>query len=149
MAKLFHIDRTREGSFLRAVSLQLKEKLSQRDITGSDVTRPDPQLTSTSCFSFSTIYAVTGGWWLCKSEKPCYLGRCRSASVYSAALTHLTCSLISRVSPTSPSSSHFPRNNSPKKGFNGFFSVPSFSLRLQYCWWSVLRNHFRTSNARF
>src|SRR5436189_5604336 len=64
-------------------------------------------------------------------------------------LTHLTCSLISRVSPTSPSSSHFPRNNSPKNGFNGFFSVPSFSLRLQYCWWSVLRNHFRTSNARF
>jgi hypothetical protein len=40
-------------------------------------------------------------------------------------------------------------NSSPRKGFRGFFSLPSFSLRLQYCWWRVLRNHFKTSRARF
>lgn len=63
--------------------------------------------------------------------------------------TNLTCSLINVVSPVTPLSSHFPRNSSPRKGFSGFFSLPSFSLRLQYCWCSVLRNHFRTSRARF
>lgn len=63
--------------------------------------------------------------------------------------THLTCSLIRVVSPISLSSSHFPKKSSPKKGLRGFFSLPSFSLRLQYCWWSVVRNHFRTKSALF
>lgn len=63
--------------------------------------------------------------------------------------THLTCSLIRVVSPTSLSSSHFPKKSSPKKGLRGFFSLPSFSLRLQYCWWSVVRNHFKTKSALF
>jgi hypothetical protein len=60
---------------------------------------------------------------------------------------YLTCSLTRRVSPAA--SSHLPRNSSPKKGFSGFFSLPSFSLRLAYCCLSVLRNHFSTSNMRF
>lgn len=47
------------------------------------------------------------------------------------------------------SSCHSPRNNSPKKGFNGFFSFPYLSLRLAYCCFNVLRNHFRTNKARF
>lgn len=63
--------------------------------------------------------------------------------------TNLTCSLINVVSPVSPLSSHFPRNSSPRKGLRGFFSLPSFSLRLQYCWCSVLRNHRKTRRALF
>lgn len=66
---------------------------------------------------------------------------CRTRSTY------LTCSEISSVVPDS--SCHFPRNNSPKKGFSGFFSFPYLSLRLAYCCFNVLRNHFRTSKARF
>jgi hypothetical protein len=42
-----------------------------------------------------------------------------------------------------------PKNNSPKKGLRGFFSLPSFSLREVYCCLRVLRNHFRTSMQRF
>lgn len=61
--------------------------------------------------------------------------------------TNLTCSDINSVVPHS--SSHFPKNNSPKKGFNGFFSLPYLSLRLAYCCFNVLRNHFRTNSARF
>ena len=62
------------------------------------------------------------------------------------AITYLTCSLTSRVVPAW--SSHLPRNSSPKKGLRGFFSLPSFSDRLAYCCFNVLRNHFRTSMAR-
>jgi hypothetical protein len=40
-------------------------------------------------------------------------------------------------------------NNSPRNGFRGFFSFPNFSLRLAYCCFSVVKNHLRTSNARF
>lgn len=47
--------------------------------------------------------------------------------------TYLTCSLIRVVSPASGSFSHLPRKSSPRKGFKGFFSLPSFSLREQYC----------------
>ena len=61
--------------------------------------------------------------------------------------SYLTCSLTRCVVPAS--SSHFPRNNSPRKGFKGFFSLPNFSLRLAYCCLSVLKNHLRTSRARF
>lgn len=61
--------------------------------------------------------------------------------------THLTCSLTSSVSPVA--SFHVPRNNSPKKGFRGFFSDPSFSFLVAYCCLSVERNHFSTSMARF
>lgn len=60
---------------------------------------------------------------------------------------HLTCSLMSSVVPAS--SSHLPRNSSPKKGFRGFFSFPYFSLRVAYCCLRVLRNHLSTSIARF
>lgn len=59
---------------------------------------------------------------------------------------YLTCSLTSCVVPAS--SSHLPKNNSPKNGFRGFFSLPSFSLRLAYCCFSVLRNHVKTSAIR-
>lgn len=59
---------------------------------------------------------------------------------------HLTCSEISSVVPDS--SCHFPRNNSPKKGLSGFFSFPYLSLRLAYCCFSVVRNHFKTNKAR-
>lgn len=70
-------------------------------------------------------------------------------TVQRRVIAYLTCSLIRVVSPTSASASHFPRKSSPKKGFRGFFSEPSFSLREQYCWWRVLRNHFRTARALF
>lgn len=60
--------------------------------------------------------------------------------------TYLTCSLTRLVVPAS--SSHLPRKSSPKKGFRGFFSLPSFSERLAYCCLSVVRNHFMTSMAR-
>jgi hypothetical protein len=46
-------------------------------------------------------------------------------------------------------STHFPRNNSPKKGLRGFFSFPYFSLRLAYCCFNVVKNHFNTNKARF
>jgi hypothetical protein len=42
-----------------------------------------------------------------------------------------------------------PKNSSPRKGFKGFFSFPNFSLRLAYCCFSVLKNHFNTNSARF
>lgn len=60
--------------------------------------------------------------------------------------TNLTCSDTSSVVPAS--STHLPKKSSPRKGFKGFFSLPNFSLRLAYCCFSVLRNHFSTSNAR-
>lgn len=64
-----------------------------------------------------------------------------------ACAAYLTCSETSFVVPAS--SSHLPKNSSPRKGFNGFFSEPSSSLRLLYCCFRVLRNHFSTSKARF
>jgi hypothetical protein len=57
-----------------------------------------------------------------------------------------TCSLTSLVVPTE--SSHLPKNSSPKKGFNGFFSLPKLSLRLLYCCLRVVKNHFSTRSAR-
>ena len=64
----------------------------------------------------------------------------------STAVTHLTCSETRLVVPAS--FSHFPKNSSPRKGFKGFFSLPSFSLLLLYCCFRVLRNHFNTNKAR-
>ena len=61
--------------------------------------------------------------------------------------THLTCSDTSLVSPAA--SSHLPRYSSPRNGLNGFFSVPYLSLRVLYCCFKVLRNHFSTSIDRF
>ena len=46
-------------------------------------------------------------------------------------------------------SSQWPRYNSPRKGFNGFFSEPSASLREEYCCLRVDRNHLSTRRARF
>ena len=43
---------------------------------------------------------------------------------------------------------HVARKSSPRKGFRGFFSLPSFSFLLLYCSFNVLRNHFSTSTAR-
>lgn len=45
------------------------------------------------------------------------------------------------------SSSHFPKNSSPKKGLSGFFSFPYCSLRLAYCCLRVVKNHLSTSKA--
>ena len=42
-----------------------------------------------------------------------------------------------------------PRYSSPKKGFKGFFSDPNLSLLLLYDDFNVVRNHFKTSKARF
>lgn len=90
-------------------------------------------------------------------------------------MTNLTCSEINWVSPTTPLSSfQTPRNNSPKKGFKGFFSEPlylsisfvilltamkhwarasgevySFSFLELYCCFSVDRNHLSTASALF
>ena len=60
---------------------------------------------------------------------------------------YLTCSDTSCVVPEA--SSHFPRNSSPRNGFNGFFSDPNLSFLLLYDCFNVLRNHFNTSRARF
>lgn len=46
-------------------------------------------------------------------------------------------------------SSHLPKNSSPRKGLSGFFSLPYCSLRLAYCCFSVVKNHFSTKSARF
>ena len=62
-------------------------------------------------------------------------------------IANLTCSDTRRVVPAA--SSHFPRNSSPKNGFNGFFSDPNLSFLLLYDCFNVLRNHFNTSRARF
>jgi hypothetical protein len=59
---------------------------------------------------------------------------------------YLTCSLTNCVSPES--STHFPRNSSPRNGFSGFFSLPNFSLLELYCCFKVLKNHFKTRRAR-
>ena len=61
--------------------------------------------------------------------------------------TYLTCSDTNCVVPAA--SSHLPRNSSPRKGFNGFFSDPNLSFLLLYDCFNVLRNHFKTSRARF
>jgi len=66
-------------------------------------------------------YAVTGGW--CE-----------------------TCSETRCVIPVS--SSQRPMNSSPRNGFKGFFSEPSFSLLEQYCCFKVFSSHLRTSSAR-
>ena len=60
---------------------------------------------------------------------------------------YLTCSDTNCVVPAA--SSHFPRNSSPRNGFNGFFSDPNLSFRLLYDCFSVVRNHLSTSKARF
>lgn len=62
--------------------------------------------------------------------------------------SYLTCSATRFVVPIT--SSHFPRKSSPKNGFKGFtfFFFPVSSLLLCCCF-SVLRNHFNTSNTRF
>ena len=61
--------------------------------------------------------------------------------------SYLTCSLVSVVVPAS--SSHLPKNTSPRNGLRGFFSFPYCSLRLAYCCFSVVRNHFKTATDRF
>jgi len=75
----------------------------------------------------------------------------RLSSMYPfyATITYLTCSLTSSKEPSASSLPHFARNSSPKKGFNGFFSLPNFSFRLLYCCFNVLMNHLRTRTARF
>jgi len=45
------------------------------------------------------------------------------------------------------SSSHFPKNSSPRNGLRGFFSFPYCSLRLAYCCLRVVKNHLSTSKA--
>lgn len=60
---------------------------------------------------------------------------------------YLTCSETSCVVPAA--SSHFPRNISPKNGFKGFFSEPNLSLLVLYDDFKVVKNHFKTSRARF
>ena len=106
--------------------------------------------------AFVMLYAVAGGWWLSSFRlATCRFHRClepgsldeKGMEHSRAGRTHLTCSLISSVVPAS--SSHLPRKSSPRKGFNGFFSLPSFSLRLAYCCFNVLRNHFSTNIIRF
>lgn len=62
-------------------------------------------------------------------------------------IPYLTCSDTNCVVPAA--SSHFPRNSSPRNGFNGFFSDPNLSFRLLYDCFSVVRNHLSTSRARF
>lgn len=59
---------------------------------------------------------------------------------------YLTCSETNCVVPAS--SSHFPKNSSPKKGFSGFFSDPYLSLLLLYDDFNEVRNHFSTNSAR-
>jgi hypothetical protein len=46
-------------------------------------------------------------------------------------------------------SSHFPRKSSPRNGFNGFFSLPSFSFLEEYDDFSDERNHLSTRRALF
>ena len=58
---------------------------------------------------------------------------------------HLTCSETSWVVPAS--STHLPRNSSPKNGFNGFFSDPYFSFLVLYDCFRLLKNHLSTSSA--
>lgn len=57
--------------------------------------------------------------------------------------SYLTCSLTSSVSPEA--SVHLPRKSSPRKGFKGFFSEPSFSFLVAYCCFNVDKNHLSTS----
>ena len=66
---------------------------------------------------------------------------------WSTEPSYLTCSETSSVIPEA--SSHLPRWSSPRKGFKGFFSDPNLSLLLLYDDFRVVRNHFKTSNARF
>lgn len=76
--------------------------------------------------------------------------RCQSncALLQDRKVSYLTCSDTRLVVPAS--STHLPMNISPRKGFRGFmrFFFP-FSSRLLCCCFNVLKNHFRTSNARF
>jgi len=64
-----------------------------------------------------------------------------------AMSTYLTCSLVSSVTPAS--STHLPRNSSPRNGLRGFFSLPYCSLRLAYCCLRVVKNHLSTNSALF
>lgn len=115
MADLLYIDRTREGSLLRIVTLESNPVLLVRDVVGCD----------------GRVMAVLIS---------CCL-------YFSGTKLYLTCSEISSVVPAE--STHFPINSSPKNGLRGFFSFPNFSLRLAYDCFKVLRNHFKTSKARF
>ena len=62
-------------------------------------------------------------------------------------LTYQTCSETSCVIPAAWSS-HLPRNNSPKKGFNGLL-LPSLSPLWPNCAFRDPKNHFKTRTARF
>lgn len=91
---------------------------------------------------FVIPYAVGCHWWMMA------MGRLSiEEHDMASSILYLTCSETSCVVPAS--SSHFPRNNSPKKGFRGFFSDPNLSLLLLYDDFNVVKNHFKTSRARF
>ena len=86
-------------------------------------------------------YAVCGDGWMVAG---CALVLCRLFGLM--AKPYLTCSETRLVVPES--SSHLPKNSSPRKGFRGFFSVPYLSDLLLYDCFKVVKNHFSTSNAR-
>ena len=91
---------------------------------------------------FVIPYAIGCNWWMMAMMQ---MRRHLQFSEHRGS-THLTCSDTNLVSPAA--SSHLPKYNSPRKGFKGFFSVPYLSLRLLYCCFSVLKNHFSTSIER-
>ena len=100
-------------------------------------------LKSHSCLAVPD--AISGDWRMMANLGCQYV--MISLSTCFLVVAYLTCSLTSWVVPAA--SSHLPRNSSPRKGFKGFFSLPSFSLRLAYCCFRVLKNHLSTNTARF
>jgi hypothetical protein len=126
MADLLDIDRVRESGFLGVVTLDMDARLMIRNAVGR-------RWRMVAVVALSAIVST-----VCSAP---------GQFMFGFRFTYLTCSLINSVTPLS--SSHFPRNSSPRNGFSGFFSLPNCSLRLAYCCLSVLRNHFNTRRARF
>lgn len=81
-------------------------------------------------------------WWMMASR-----GISNLVQYWRLDTAYLTCSDTNCVVPAA--SSHFPRKSSPRNGFSGFFSDPNLSFLLLYDCFNVLRNHFKTSRARF
>lgn len=129
---LLDVDGAGEGCFLGVVALEVGARVAVRDAVrrGGRVVAVTSQLAN-----------------LFQPEFPFPSTASSSRLVAAKGNTHLTCSLTSSVTPAS--SSHLPRNSSPRNGFSGFFSLPNCSLRLAYCCLSVERNHLRTRRARF
>lgn len=115
MPDLFDLDCTREGGFLGVVALELGCGLAGEDVEEGWKGYLDAVFVVPDAVGCDwRVVAISPKHSICQYLKN--------------RMVYLTCSETSCVVPAS--SSHFPKNSSPRKGFRGFFSDPNLSLLL-------------------